>query len=87
MVRLELAYLHEIGRVSVPPAPVLDELGAQLGLVQCQTPFAAVVLQAEAQTWTRDPFDRLIVAQAMVNNADLVTKDQAIRDHYPRALW
>lgn len=87
MVRLELRYLHEIGRLSEPPAPALDELGARLGLFLCRAPFASVVLEAEKQTWTRDPFDRLIVAQAAVHDALLVTKDEAIRANYARAQW
>ncbi len=87
MVRLEMQYLYEIGRVARPAAPVLDELSARLGLSVCRTPFAEVVLAAEADDWTRDPFDRLIVAQAAARNAPLVTKDAAIHAHYSKALW
>ena len=87
MVRLELRYLYEIGRVSAPPAPVLDELASALGLVICETAFSAVVLEAEGHSWTRDPFDRLIVAQASLHGAPLVTKDMVIHEHYPEAVW
>jgi len=37
--------------------------------------------------WTRDPFDRLIVAHAAANDARLLTKDEKIRRHYKRAVW
>jgi PIN domain nuclease of toxin-antitoxin system len=37
--------------------------------------------------WTRDPFDRLIAAQALVANATLVTKDTLMSKHCPAALW
>jgi PIN domain nuclease of toxin-antitoxin system len=37
--------------------------------------------------WTRDPFDRIIVAHADVVSAPLLTKDQAIRRNYRRAFW
>jgi len=87
MVRLELRYLYEIGRLSEPPAPALDELRARLGLVECRAPFPAVVLEAEKQDWTRDSFDRLIVAQAAMHRAYLVTKDETIHAHYPYARW
>jgi PIN domain nuclease of toxin-antitoxin system len=49
--------------------------------------FAAVVENALQQKWIRDPFDRLIVAQASTNEAPLVTKDEKIRRHYRRAVW
>ncbi|MCF7950382.1 MAG: hypothetical protein K9L57_01970 [Spirochaetaceae bacterium] len=37
--------------------------------------------------WTRDPFDRLITAQADIQAASLLTKDGTIRTHYPKAVW
>lgn len=87
MVRLELQYLYEIERVSEPAAPVLDALHAALGLTVCTAAFAAVVREAESHAWTRDPFDRLIVAQAALREAPLVTKDDSLHDHYPAAVW
>ena len=38
-------------------------------------------------TWTRDPFDRIIVAQAKIRNSALVTRDREIRLHYSKAVW
>jgi PIN domain nuclease of toxin-antitoxin system len=38
-------------------------------------------------SWTRDPFDRLIAAHAIVANASLVTADDTIREHLPLAVW
>jgi len=87
MVRLELQHLYEIGRVGTPPAPLLDELGARLGVRTCEASFAAVAHAAERQQWTRDPFDRLIVAQAALREAPLVTRDDTIRAHYTHAIW
>jgi len=87
MVRLELQYLYEIDRVAQPPSPVIDALGATLGLTLCRAAFPAVELEAETHTWTRDPFDRLIVAHAALFDARLVTKDESIHAHYPRAMW
>jgi PIN domain nuclease of toxin-antitoxin system len=39
------------------------------------------------QDWTRDPFDRLITAQAAVGSDVLITKDATITANYPRAVW
>lgn len=87
MVRLEVQYLFEVGGITDPALVVMDELAAALGLRMCDTPFFAVVREAERQTWTSDPFDRLIVAQAELNGAPLLTKHETIRAAYPRAVW
>lgn len=87
MVELELQYLNEIGRIGEGGRTVVEGLEAQVGLRVCDRPFGQVVAKALDQTWTRDPFDRLIVAHAAVTDSLLVTKDRSIRDHYPRASW
>jgi PIN domain nuclease of toxin-antitoxin system len=46
-----------------------------------------VVDSAVGIDWTRDTFDRLIVAEAQCANAVLVTKDLRIRGNYNRAIW
>ena len=35
----------------------------------------------------RDPFDRLLIAQARVEDADLVTHDRVIADYTVKVLW
>jgi len=87
MVKLELQYLHEIGRASEPGAAVIDALAASVGLLICDLPFADVVATALELRWTRDPFDRIIVAQAMLQGAPLVTRDRCILENYARAFW
>ena len=87
MVELELQYLKEIGRTSEGGKTVLSDLETKLSVQVCDEPFAHVIAIALGQTWTRDPFDRIIVAQAALTNSSLLTKDQAIRRHYPLAFW
>ncbi|MBI4741053.1 MAG: PIN domain-containing protein [Betaproteobacteria bacterium] len=87
IVELELAYLHEIGRITCPSATILDTLRRDLDLESCKLPFASVVGAALQQSWTRDPFDRLIVAQAAHGSARLLTADRSILKHYPFAYW
>lgn len=87
MVLLELAYLHETGRTTVPGEIVVAELAARLGLSVCDAPFPEVARIAAGMTWTRDPFDRIIVAQAARSSAPLLSKDEQIREQYPQAVW
>ena len=87
MVRLELQYLYEIRRVTQPAAVVIDALRNELDLQFCEAAFEKVVEEAAKQSWTRDPFDRMIVAQAALRNSVLVTKDEVIHEQYAQALW
>ena len=87
MVELELTYLHEIARINCSGLAILDSLRRDIGLDTCKQPFAAVVGEALALDWTRDPFDRIIVAQAAHRAAPLLTADQNIREHYSAAIW
>lgn len=84
---LELEFLHEIHRLAPTAMKLVTALGEQFGLRVCELPFNTVVQHARAEKWGRDPFDRLIVANAKANNASLVTKDQKIHRHFSRAVW
>lgn len=87
LVRLELQYLYEIGRTAEPARVVIEVLEREVGLKVCDLPLSGVIEIAVDQTWTRDPFDRLIVSQAMLRGVALITKDKPIRDHFPKATW
>ena len=87
VVRLELQYLFEIDRVTVGPDAIVNDLGSRIGLQVCSRPFNRVVTQAIGQSWTRDPFDRLIVAQAALQDNILLSKDETILRNYAYARW
>jgi PIN domain nuclease of toxin-antitoxin system len=87
IVELELTYLYEIGRVSEPASAPLAALRRTLGLQIADVPLMELVQAAASLSWTRDPFDRLIAAHAIVANAPLVTADETIRANLPLAIW
>jgi len=87
MVLLELEYLHEIGRTTLGSKTVYDYLHGRIGLQMCERAFSDVIQGAAKQSWTRDPFDRIITAQAAIGSNLLVTKDKDIRKHYEYAVW
>jgi PIN domain nuclease of toxin-antitoxin system len=64
IVLLELQYLREIGRLAATPHAVIAELKRRVGLAVQNRPLEAIVEQTNDLEWTRDVFDRLIVAQA-----------------------
>ncbi|HSN77572.1 MAG TPA: PIN domain-containing protein [Anaerolineae bacterium] len=87
VVRLELQYLFEIQRVAEAPDTVVTDLANRIGLQVCTRPFNRIVTQALTCTWTRDPFDRLITANAALHDNVLLSKDRNILEHYAHARW
>jgi len=88
MVMLELEMLYEKGTINYTAAQILSDLNQQIGLSVCQFPMAAVMSSALRLKWTREPGDRIIVANAIANNeAPLVTSDRRIHEQYPNAIW
>lgn len=87
MVKLELQYLHEIGRINRAADEVLAALAREIDLRLNDAPFGEIVKCAQTLAWTRDPFDRLIVAETLVADGMLVTRDEKIRANSPCALW
>lgn len=87
MVELELVYLHETKKITKTANIILHELQSRIGLQQCDLPFETVINKAVSLNWTRDPFDRLIVAQALCGKGKFLTKDRTIRKHCPSAVW
>jgi PIN domain nuclease of toxin-antitoxin system len=87
MVELELDYLNEIGRTTVKGVDIVRYLDAHMGIMVSRVDFYRIVEEAQQQRWTRDPFDRLIVANASVFQAPLITKDERIIQNYSHAIW
>lgn len=87
MVGLELQYLFEIGRLNVKSTEILNNLSSQIGLSVSNTDFAELASIATDLSWTRDPFDRIIVAQAVAESAKFLTKDRVILKNYQLAIW
>jgi len=87
MVLLEVDFLHEINRITVGSREIYAYLHEHIGVSVCERSFGDVVSFAADQSWTRDPFDRLIVAQAAFGAYQLISKDSVIQAHYPETLW
>lgn len=87
IVRLELQYLHGIGRVTEPSQVIISDLADRIGLQVCGKDFNAIISRALQVTWTRDPFDRVIVANAALNENILISKDRNILDNYRHTRW
>ena len=88
IVLLELEYLHEVQRSKLRALDILRKLEHEIEVRVCDLGFAEVTRAALDETWTRDPFDRMVVAQAKANGfALLITADEQIAAHYLRTIW
>ena len=87
MVGLELEYLNEINRISVGAKEILPYLREKIGLEPDGVSFLPIAEKAGTLKWTRDPFDRIICAQADFYSAPLMTRDRCLLNNYIRAFW
>jgi PIN domain nuclease of toxin-antitoxin system len=88
MVLFELELLYEVKRIKQSARDIQRKVEYELGVRLCDLPFSLIAAAALDEKWTRDPFDRLIVANAKANGfAWLISADEEIRKHYPRTVW
>ena len=63
-------------------------LTAEIQAAVCTYPFAIIAEVALGESWTRDPFDRLIVSHAKANGRSaLISRDEVIGANYPETVW
>jgi PIN domain nuclease of toxin-antitoxin system len=89
MVLLEIEYLFELKKkIKLSAEDIRRKLEFELGVRVCDFSFPEIVKVASREKWTRDPFDRLIVAHAKANGiSTLISEDRKIRENYPRTVW
>jgi len=88
MVLIELNFLYRIKRIIRAPQDLAKQLRMQINVQVCNHSFADLTETALFETWTRDPFDLMIVSHAKANGfAPLITADDTVRAHYPKAIW
>jgi len=87
MVLLEIQYMYEIKRLKNDATFVFNELDRLISLKLSEHSFSSIAKEALTISWTRDPFDRLIVANAQVSDCNLLTKDSRILKNSELALW
>jgi PIN domain nuclease of toxin-antitoxin system len=85
-VRLEMQYLHEIGRIKIAPARILAHLAAHAEVALSACPLHIILDEAMKLSWTRDPFDRMIVSNTLAEKARLITCDEVILKHCRLAI-
>ncbi len=66
---------------------IITDLSEQIDLKICNKNFNEIINITLTINWTRDPFDRIITANAQINKNMLLSKDQNILKNYTYARW
>lgn len=80
---LEIQFLAEIGRIELRNPQFTDALAEDSRFVIDEIPLVPLMRRAIELSWTRDPFDRLIVAHSANRRIPLCTTDRTIRSFHP----
>ncbi|MCC7385632.1 MAG: PIN domain-containing protein [Deltaproteobacteria bacterium] len=83
---LEMQFLLELGRIRFKGSALISAMADDERWVVDDPPAAAWFEAARSLSWTRDPFDRLIVAHAVVRGWRLATSDTTVLQHLDRRM-
>jgi PIN domain nuclease of toxin-antitoxin system len=76
---LEVQFLGEAGRLEVESDAFVSALKQDPRFLIDEVPLLALIEQALPLSWTRDPFDRMLVAHSTARRTPLCTVDREIR--------
>jgi PIN domain nuclease of toxin-antitoxin system len=85
----EIAVKHRLGRLPLPAPPdtFVPAQRSAHGLDPLPVDEEAALQVAKLPDLHRDPFDRMLVAQAIVGGLVLLTPDDHVRAYPVRTLW
>ena len=79
---LEIEFLPEVGRLSVKNPEFTNSVMNDSRFIIDDLPVETLISHALSLGWTRDPFDRLLVAHSSARRVAFCTMDRGIRDHH-----
>ena len=85
----EIATKHRLGKLAVPGrlAEHLDQMVRENGRLTLPLSMRHAQLAGRLQGIHKDPFDRMLAAQALIEDVPLVTNDPAFAAFNVRTLW
>lgn len=85
----EIAIKYTAGRLSLPRKPeyFIAEEREKIGIATLPVDEEAALQTTRLPRLHNDPFDRMLVAQAMIHDLIIVTPDVAIERYGVRVLW
>jgi len=85
----EIALKYSLGRLTLPgpPAEYIANLRELLGIAALPIKEEEALYLPRIPNLHRDPFDRLLVCQAVINGLALLTPDPLISQYSVRSIW
>lgn len=85
----EISVKHAMGRLPLPDAPgaFVTQQREALGVRSLPLDEESVFHAARLPELHRDPFDRMLVSQAIVHGLTILTHDPLVRCYPARTLW
>jgi len=85
----EIAVKHALGRLPLPAAPdtYVPRLRRQHGIEPLPLDEEAALHLVRLPPLHRDPFDRMLICQAIVGGMVVLTPDAAVTQYPVRCLW
>jgi PIN domain nuclease of toxin-antitoxin system len=78
----EMSIKHALGKMTLPSRRIVEDVGAQgFGWLNITPGHAQAVLDLPAHH--KDPFDRLLIAQAQCEGMQILTYDRLFRNYLP----
>ncbi len=89
MVGLEIDFMYQRNAEKNPftSKSALALIKQDFEVVERKLDITDLCAAASSLSWTREPFDRLIVGEAMALKLRLITSDRLILKHYKKAIW
>jgi PIN domain nuclease of toxin-antitoxin system len=85
----EIALKHALGKLPLPAQPMLlvPEMRGRYRIEPLPLDEPAALAVAQLPDLHRDPFDRMLICQAIMGGLTLVTPDPLIRQYAVPTLW
>ena len=85
----EISTKYALGRLPLPKVPELyiAEVRERSDIETLAIDEESAIFTSRLPRWHTDPFDRILVAQAIVHGMVIVTPDPEIRKYAARILW
>lgn len=87
VVKLEIEYLFEIKKIKDNSETICNFLEKTIDLKIEKSSFPEIIKISLNEKWTRDPFDRIIVAHSKLKDYTLISKDKKINKNYFKTLY
>jgi PIN domain nuclease of toxin-antitoxin system len=85
----EIARKYAQGRISLPshPSTLIPAVREESGIESLSLTESDALAAEKLQLFHKDPFDRMLIAQALMGGLVIVTSDRAFEPYPVRVIW